>query len=285
MGAPSASRRVTIDDGACVAFLQWALPRLGLRWAGYRRVRGTVRKRLRRRLRELGLGDLEAYRRRLREDPAEWQWLQAACRIPISRFFRDRAVFNALADPVLPGLARAAATAGRDRLCIWSAGCASGEEAYSLAILWHLGPGRAQPGIAFCCLASDADPVMLARAETACYAGGSLRDVPADWRAAAFVEADGQFCLRPALRTGIGFRQADLREDLPAGPFDLILCRNLAFTYFAHEAQLALLPKLVARLRPGGVLVLGAHERLPQASPELRPAAGALPLYARTATR
>jgi len=284
MPAPSTSDRVTLDDGACVAFLQWALPRLGLRWAGYRRVRGTVRKRLRRRLRALGIGDLEAYRHQLCRDPAEWQWLQDACRIPISRFFRDRAVFTALADPVLPGLAQAAATAGRDGLRIWSAGCAGGEEPYSLAILWRLGPGRELPGVAFRCLASDADAAMLARAEAGCYGSGSLRDVPAAWRAAAFVETDGQLCVRSAFRAGICFRQADLREDMPVGPFDLILCRNLAFTYFARDVQEALLPKLAVRLRPGGVLVLGAHERLPQTSPDLRPAAGALPLYRRTAT-
>lgn len=90
-----------MTDPELVAFLSLVAPRLGLRAAGFRRVRGTVRKRLSRRLAELGL-DLAAYTVHLETHPDEWQWLDRSCRITISRFGRDAAVFERLATHVLP---------------------------------------------------------------------------------------------------------------------------------------------------------------------------------------
>ena len=83
-------------DAEAVLFLQWALPRLRMRWPGFRRVRGQVAKRLRRRLAELRLPDLAAYRHRLEADEGEWDELDARCRVTISRFLRDRAVWASL---------------------------------------------------------------------------------------------------------------------------------------------------------------------------------------------
>jgi chemotaxis protein methyltransferase CheR len=123
------TRAVRRAHDAEVEFLQWALPRLGLRWAGFRRVRGQVRRRVRRRVAALGLEDLDAYRAYLDAHPEEWEVLDALTPITISRFYRDRDVFARLEDDVLPALASAAAAAGRDGLRCWSAGCASGEEA------------------------------------------------------------------------------------------------------------------------------------------------------------
>ena len=97
-----------MKNAECVDFLQWALPRLGMRWPGFRKVRRQVCKRIDRRLRELGLPDLAAYRIRLGQDSTEWKFLDGACRITISRFYRDRGVFDALGANVLPALARAA---------------------------------------------------------------------------------------------------------------------------------------------------------------------------------
>jgi chemotaxis protein methyltransferase CheR len=111
-------------DADLVAFLEWALPRLRLRWPGYRRVRGTVRKRLDRRLRELELPDLLAYQGHLEAHPAEWAVLGEICRITISRFYRDRAVFDRLHRVVLPGLAHLVPGRGESELRFWSAGCA-----------------------------------------------------------------------------------------------------------------------------------------------------------------
>jgi chemotaxis protein methyltransferase CheR len=134
---PSEGSRPTMADADLVEFLQWALPRLGLRWPGYRKARGTVRKRLNHRLRELNLPDLAEYRCHLEAHPAEWGVLGEICRITISRFYRDRVVFDHLHRVILPELARSAEGRGAE-LRRWSAGCASGEEPYALKILWEL---------------------------------------------------------------------------------------------------------------------------------------------------
>jgi hypothetical protein len=79
-----------MQDAECVALLRWALPRLGLRWPGFRKVRRQVCKRINRRIKELGLADVAAYREHLERVPEEWPRLDALCRITISRFYRDR---------------------------------------------------------------------------------------------------------------------------------------------------------------------------------------------------
>jgi chemotaxis protein methyltransferase CheR len=247
----------------CIAFLQWALPQLGLRWAGYRKVQGLVCKRLAHRLRELGIADLAQYRERVVQDAAERERLGALCRIPISRFYRDRGVFDALRDVVLPTLAQRAVERGDRTLRAWSAGCASGEEPYSLSIAWQLAVAPRYPGIELAVLATDAEPEVLARAARGCYRSSSLKDLPKEWLPLAFDRADALYCVREMFRGRVAFAQQDLRMEMPAGPFDLILCRNLAFTYFDATTQDRMAAELASRLVPGGFLVLGSHEKLP----------------------
>jgi chemotaxis protein methyltransferase CheR len=249
-------QRVAIRDDDCVALLQWACPRLGLRWEGFRRVRGQVCKRIGRRLGELGLGARE-YRKRLEADPGEWRRLEEACRVTISRFHRDRAVWEILRTRVLPGLASRAVAEGRALRC-WSAGCASGEEPYTLAmILERLGVA----GLHFEVLATDADARVLERAHRGCYARATLNELPSEWLPEAFREEGPEWCVLPAVRAHVRFEQQDLRRALPDGLSDVLLCRNLAFTYFGREAQEELARTLVARISAGGVLVIGVHER------------------------
>jgi chemotaxis protein methyltransferase CheR len=228
-----------------VEFLQWALPRLGLRWQGFRRVRRQVCRRISRRIAELGLGGVDAYRAYLEAEAEEWDSLAGLCRVTISRFWRDRAVFEALRNEVLPQLG--------SHVRAWSAGCASGEEPYSLV----LAAAEARVGIDV--IATDVDPVLLERARSACYPESSLRDLPAELRARAF--EDG--CLRSKYREAVEFRRHDVRDGIPDGPFDLALCRNLVFTYFADEPQRDVGVHLAQSLRAGGALVVGAHETPP----------------------
>ena len=108
-----------MSDHDCVAFLQWALPHLKLRWSGFRRVRGQVCKRLKRRMRELNVGGFAAYQAYISDNPEEWQLVDSYCRITISRFCRDKGLFQRLGDTVLPSLAARAAEEGRGIRC-WS---------------------------------------------------------------------------------------------------------------------------------------------------------------------
>ncbi len=211
-----------------VRFLQWSLPKMGIRLAGYRRVRRTVRKRLRRRMGELGLGSLESYRAYLEGTPSEWESLEACCRIPISRFFRDRDVFERLALDILPELAEAAREQGDTALRAWCAGAASGEEPYSLTLLWRLRLADTYPELTLQLLATDAEASMLTRARRGCYGAGSFKELPRGWRDLAFTRRDEAYCLREEFRAGVTLRKQDIRRRMPAGPFALILCRNLA---------------------------------------------------------
>src|SRR6516165_9941978 len=202
IAASSSARPIetgSMADDSRVAFLKWCLPRLGLRWSGYRKVRGLVGKRLNRRLAELGLADLSAYRTFLIGEPAEWARLEAMCRVPISRFYRDRAVFDAIGGQLLPEAAAAAAARGDNAVKCWQ----------------------------------------------------------------AFTRCGPLFCLERGIREGVQFELQDIRRLMPDGPFDLILCRNLAFTYFDDALQCRISDQLRESLRRGGFLVLGTHEALP----------------------
>ena len=256
-----------MNDDACIHFLQWCLPKLGKRWVGFRKVRGQVCKRISRRMQTLNLRTLDAYRDYLGAHPDEWDRLDAMCRITISRFYRDRGVFDALRDPLLPDLARRLAKRGIPTLRAWSAGCASGEEPYTLRLLWNFDVSHRAPGVNLYVAATDVQAHMLSRARRGCYPRGTLKELPDDWIEAAFEVRDeaseAPWCLRPAYRRGIDWLQQDIRETMPDGPFHLILCRNLVFTYFDTDLQRTCLARLLDRLVPRGLLLLGKHESLP----------------------
>lgn len=269
-----------MNDADCTAFLQWALPQLELRWPGYRKVRRQVCKRLHKRMGDLGVADFAAYRARLEADPAEWQVLDQCCHITISRFFRDRGVFEALRARVLPDIA---ARAKREQRIarIWSAGCASGEEPYTLKILWDLEVTKSCPGVALSIFATDIDETMLARARDGCFKPTSLHELPKRLVEQAFERVGPLFCVKPVYREGIEFQYQDLRTQVPAPLFDLTLCRYVAFTYFAPALQQQVLHRLVDRLLPDGYLAIGTHERLPE-NAALTPLIGAPLIFKKT---
>lgn len=268
-------------DEARVAFLRWCLPQLGLRWPGYRKVRGLVGKRLKRRLAELGLADLCAYQAFLTSHPAEWARLEPMCRIPISRFYRDRSVFDVISRRLLPEAASQAVARGDNAVTCWSAGCASGEEPYTLAMAWRFCVAPGWPAVGFTVIASDAEATMIERAKAACYNPSSLKELPHEWRERGFIRRDAVFCLVPEFRLDIRFLQQDIRRSMPDGPFDLILCRNLVFTYFDETLQRRLTSQLYKRLLPGGCLVLGSHEALPAGTGGFGLLTPNLPIYRR----
>jgi len=258
-----------MKDVECVEFLQWALPRLGLRWRGFRKVRRQVCRRIDRRVHELHLTGMGAYRDFLEANSAEWKQLDALCHVTISRFYRDVSVFDFLERTVLPELAGDVAARG-GAFEAWSAGCASGEEAYTLALIWHFALERAFPEVVLHVLATDVDETMLRRARAAAYSERNLRGVPVA-RRTAFSKHGNLFRPGRALRAVVDVRSHDLRTAPPAGPFDLVLCRNVAFTYFDVVLQGEVATRLASCIRSGGAVVLGAHERLPNGTEEFAP--------------
>ncbi len=267
-----------MTDQDCVQFLKWSLPQLRMRWNGFRKVRGRVCKRIDRRLRELGLTDAEAYRSFLERNGAEWEALDSLCRVTISRFYRDREVFRSLEREVLVRLCEAAQARGDTELRCWSVGCASGEEPYTIALLWDLGVGGLFPAVKISILGTDADRSVIERAKEGCYAASSLRELPSGWKP-AFVREGAGFCVRTVEREKVIFLEQDIRKAEPDGLFHLILCRNLAFTYFDEELQKSIVIRLREKLHDHGALVLGIHEKLPSGAGGFAPWPGCPGVY------
>lgn len=259
---PSSLRIIYMKDADCVDFLQWALPQLELSWRGFRKVRRQVCRRLKKRMSILGLTDFDDYRDMLESNPEEWSSLDDCCHITISRFYRDKRVFETLEKLVLPEIAKAA-TPYRATLSCWSIGCASGEEVYTLKILWDLVLAQQFPNIGLAILGTDIDETVLGRATEGCYDPGTLKDLPREWLEKGF-ETDGRhFCVEQRHRFLVSFKCQDIRREVAAGPFELIFCRNTVFTYFELALQLRVFSSILKQLKSGGYLVIGAHELLP----------------------
>lgn len=248
-----------MTERECIEFLQWALPKTRMRWRGFRKVRGQVCKRISRRIVALGLPSVNDYQTYLQVNPNEWRMLASLCRITISRFYRDKGIFDRISDVVLPRLAERVETEVR----CWCVGCASAEEAYTMQILWQLRAAPSMAGKTIHVFGTDSDPLMLERARNAAYPASSLKELPPDLTAAAFDSSKEGFVLRTRFKEKVYFEERDVRESMPDGPFDIILCRNLVFTYFEEALQREILQQLAARLCTGGVLVIGAHESIP----------------------
>ena len=259
-----AARRDNMTDDDVIDFLRWALPEMGLRWAGFRKVRRQVRRKIVARIKELGVGDLDGYRQRLEDDPDEWEVLDAACRITISRFYRESEVFDALRDRVFPTLAKVAAAEERP-VRMWSAGAASGEEPYTLSIMWQFQKRDDFASLPISIVATEINDHMIQRAHAARYQAATLGEMPRAWKSQAFDADRDEYVLRDALKEPIEFLQQDVRQEMPEGTFDLIACRYLVFTYFDEALQVKMTERLSSRLRRGGFLVLGVKESLPAA--------------------
>lgn len=258
-----------MKDEQCVRFLQWALPQLDMRWPGFRKVRKQVCKRVDARMRDLHLANVEEYKAYLQNHADEWLRLDALCRITISRFYRDQGVYATLGQSALPALAQQALERGDTRLRVWSAGCGSGEEPYTLAILWLMELQSWFPDTSIDIVATDSDPIMMRRARDARYTFGSLKNLPQNWRDRAFDLEGDTYCLKSEYKRCVTLLEQDIRQEQPEGLFDLVFCRNLVFTYFDEALQLKLLRRIVGAMHDGAALVLGIHEKLPETAEPL----------------
>jgi len=219
-------------------------------------------------MRDLGLDNFAAYQMRLEADPTEWRALDECCHITISRFFRDRGLFEVLRTRVLPDIAERTKREARNAQ-VWSAGCASGEEPYTIKILWDVEVANVHPTVSLSIIASDADGAMLARARQGCFQPTSLHELPALLVEQAFERIGSLYCVKSKHRPGIDFIDQDLRSEMPRLLFDLILCRYVAFTYFTAPLQRRVMVRMLERLRPNGYFVIGTQEKLPGVVPGL----------------
>lgn len=217
----------------------------------------VLRRRIAVRMRACGVADYVQYAAVLDSDRDEYERLLDALTINVSKFFRNRETWEAIDRDVLPRL-----LANGEVLRCWSAGCASGEEPYTLAmlVLERAGTDRAHKSPARID-ATDLDRVSLARAREGIFSAATLDEAPTALVQRYFVASD-HFQVVPAVRSLVEFRQHDiLRDPPPQPPYDLILCRNVVI-YFDRVSQDHIFGRFIDALRPGGVLILGKVEIL-----------------------
>ncbi len=246
------------DDAAFSALTAKIARERGFGAGSYRD--GCLRRRIAVRMRARGVLNFEAYSHLLDADPAEWEPLLDALTINVTKLFRDRDVYEVLARDVIPAVWAMPAP----HLRVWSAGCASGEEPYSLGALFHrhaTARSQADRLSHLHVIGSDIDRASLDRARRASYPESAFGDTPDDLRHRYFTREMPASVL-PDVRALVTFERRDLLKDAtPRGPLQLITCRNVVI-YFDTASQQALFQRFHDALQPGGYLVLGKVETL-----------------------
>jgi chemotaxis methyl-accepting protein methylase len=228
----------------------------------------TIQRRMGLRFAATGSPNAAAYVERLKSDLSEPALLLSTLLIPVTEFFREPAVFDALRRRVLPELF--ASARGRP-VRAWTAGVATGQEAYSLGMLLAL-ECEQHPGAQFELVATDLDARIVEKARHGRYGAGDLAAVPEALRARFFRCEEGGMCVTGELRDRIRFAQHDLvgTRLAPAeaiiASFDLVMIRNVLI-YLHRRLQTKVLDRIRAVLEPDGALILGLTEVLPVGCP------------------
>jgi len=246
-------------------FLKETAPLFGLQWRPFQR-RGVKRK-IERRIVEVGLSHFDEYLLKVQKDPEEQSHLSKTLTVTISRFFRDREVFDLLENSIIPTIIKNKKE--KDEFKIWSIGCASGEEPYSLSMLWKEKFERIWSQINFSILATDIDETMLERAKEGKYKKSSLKEVPEEVLRKYFKIKDGFYILDQSIRESVEFKKHDIIHEEPFSGMDIVFCRNLAFTYFSKKSQMSVLKKIAISINEEGYLIIGKDESLPLTYPTL----------------
>jgi two-component system, chemotaxis family, CheB/CheR fusion protein len=220
---------------------------------------GTLQRRISRRMAAAGVGinDVHRYIHILETDADELNLLAKDLLINVTSFFRDPQVFTLLAEKIIPDLLSSRAP---DRpIRIWIAGCSTGEETYSLAILFREAISAAQLGVKLQIFASDVDPDAVAAAREGLYPETIAAEVSAERIARFFSKEDHSYRVSPELRAAVVFTVQDVLVDPPFSRLDFVSCRNLLI-YLRAEAQAKVLALFHFALEPGGILLLGTSE-------------------------
>src|ERR1700712_1581463 len=242
-------------DPAFEALLVFLRERRGFDFTGYKRP--SLMRRVRRRMAEVGIESTVEYQDFLEVHPEEFTPLFNTVLINVTSFFRDRPSWEHLKDRLLPQLL---ATAGPS-IRVWSAGSASGQEAYSLAILLAEALGAEQFRQRVKIYATDVDEEALAQARAAVFTERELTGLTPAQVEEYFTPEGSRFAFRKDLRRSVIFGRNDLVQDAPISHVDLLLCRN-TLMYFNAETQSKILGRLHFALNPEGLLFLGKAEML-----------------------
>jgi two-component system CheB/CheR fusion protein len=225
--------------------------------------RATVLRRIERRMQVTAQSDLGRYYDYLQSHPEETKALLGDMLIGVTNFFRDGDAFEALERSVVPKLIQSLqdTVPHREEVRVWSAGCSTGEEAYSLAILMTEHMARERSTARLQVFATDIDERAIAFGRNGVYPEAILTDVPTARLRLNFTNENHQYRIRKDLREKILFAQHSLLLDPPFSQIDLIVCRNLLI-YLDREVQREIVQMFHFALRPGGYLFLGNSESI-----------------------
>ncbi|OFY49532.1 MAG: hypothetical protein A2W85_06760 [Bacteroidetes bacterium GWF2_41_31] len=227
-----------------------------------------LERRIQNRIIHLGSITPEAYFEYLQNNPEESTRLIENFMINVSHFFRDPLSFELLAKVAIPAIIASKQRSDEHSIRIWSAGCARGEEAYSVAMLFNEYFAREMEQLNLDFFATDFDSQAIEKAKQGIYTSTSMKEVKHGLLKKYFTEGDETYTIIPELKMKIQFSIYDLlykNSYAPSesifGDFDLVLCRNVLI-YFNQEFQKLILNKLIKSLAPKGVLMLGESEVL-----------------------
>jgi two-component system, chemotaxis family, CheB/CheR fusion protein len=246
-----------MTDSSFEALLDFLKRSRAFDFTGYKRA--TLERRFRRRMDAIECESYGDYLDYLEVHPEEYAELFNTLLINVTEFFRDPPAWEHLRDDVLPNLL--GAKPDGEPIRVWSAGCASGEEAYTAAIVLAEALGDAQYRERVKIYATDIDEEALAAARLAVYTRKQLETVPEELRTKYFEPADQRFAFRKNLRRTVIFGRNNLISDAPISRLDLLICRN-TLMYFTAETQGRILRHFHFALRDHGVLLLGKSEMM-----------------------
>jgi len=251
---------------------QQLLNAFDLSWEGYRKVRKGVKKRIGRHMQQQGYRELSDYLSGLDRNPRAREECERLLTVSISRFFRDRHLWDILEGRILPALVENQP----HELFAWSAGCACGEEVYSLKIVWDRLHLNHAPLPKLKITATDLNPAYIQKAETGIYTPGSLKGLPADLKSDYFEPIPGQrrLAIKKFLKNHIDWKVRHLLNDPPERPFQIIFLRNNLLTYYQAHLKRKAFEKILHALTAPGVLIIGSHEALPYLPPDMQPFPG-----------
>ena len=239
------------------ALLEYLYAQRGFDFRGYKRA--SLVRRFRKRMQTLGIASYDAYQYYLETHQDEFVQLFNTVLINVTSFFRDEAAWQAVAERVVPALL--ASSPADAPIRVWSAGCATGQEAFTLAIILAEALGLEQFRARVKIYATDVDEDALQRARAATYTTAEIESVPPEFRTRYFEAADDRWVFRKELRRAVIFGRNDLVQDAPISRIDLLVSRN-TLMYFDAATQRRILSRFHFALKDGGVLLLGRAETL-----------------------
>jgi two-component system, chemotaxis family, CheB/CheR fusion protein len=254
MSAPPDEPGSTQEFEALIEFLK---NNRGFDFTGYKR--SSLRRRINKRMQTRHIERYGDYLDYLEVHPEEFIQLFNTILINVTGFFRDAAAWEFLATVVLPGLI--AGKQPHEPIRVWSAGCASGEEAYTLAMVFAEALGLEGFRQRVKIYATDVDEEALMQGRQASYSARDLQPVPLELRGKYFEAVGNRFVFRPDLRRVVIFGRHDLVQDAPISRLDLLVCRN-TLMYFNAETQSRILARFHFALNDTGVIFLGKAEMM-----------------------